>query len=309
MPRWRPSRGQAFDAILAAVPMVLGLSQVGLGWSDGGVGGAVHGHQVVRSLLAVAATAPLAWRRRASLPAVAVIDVILAVQVLFVVPHVSFLAGLVPLTVVTYSAAVYGPRRWRVAGLMAAFAVQAAFYARIPEERVHGEMVFAAFVLLGTWAVGDVVRTQWHRAEQVADRARSLVHERDAKATAVLAEERNRIARELHDVIAHGVSVMGVQAGAARMYFDTDPEGAREALRGIEATARSSVGELQRLLAVLRNGDAPAAWSPNLAWASSARWSTSSALPASWSPWTSTGCTLRCRPVSIWPPTGSCRRH
>jgi len=66
----------------------------------------------------------------------------------------------------------------------------------------------------------------------------------------------------MHDVIAHSVSVMGVQAGAARMFLDTDPEGAREALRAIEATARSSVGELQRLLAILRDDSAPAGLEP-----------------------------------------------
>jgi len=188
MSRWQPSRRQAFDGLLALVPMAIGLSQVWLGWGDGGVGGAVHGHRLARGLLAVVATAPLAWRRRAPMVVAAVVDLALATQVLLVAPHVSFLAGLAPMTIVTYSAAVYGPRRGRVLGLVAAFGVQAAFYARIPEERVHGEMIFAAFVLLGTWAVGDVVRTQWHRAEQVADQARSLVQKRDAEAAAVLAE-------------------------------------------------------------------------------------------------------------------------
>jgi signal transduction histidine kinase len=87
------------------------------------------------------------------------------------------------------------------------------------------------------------------------DEANERVSERDARARTALVEERTRIARELHDVIAHGVSVMGVQAGAARMLLDSDPEAARAALLRIEATARSAAGELQRLVTVLRAED------------------------------------------------------
>jgi signal transduction histidine kinase len=117
--------------------------------------------------------------------------------------------------------------------------------------------------LVGTWIVGDVVRARLGRAEQTVEAAKTRVAQSQAAATAVLAEERVRIARELHDVIAHSVSVMGVQAGAARTLIDSDPGAAREALLSVEATARSSVSELQRLLAVLREqGDAPSDRAP-----------------------------------------------
>jgi signal transduction histidine kinase len=69
---------------------------------------------------------------------------------------------------------------------------------------------------------------------------------------AAVAAERGRIARELHDVIAHSVSLMGVQAGAVERVLERDPEHAREALRSIQSTARESVGELRRLLGILR---------------------------------------------------------
>ncbi len=74
--------------------------------------------------------------------------------------------------------------------------------------------------------------------------------------------ERGRIARELHDVIAHSVSLMGVQAGAVERVLERDPDKAREALRSIQFTARDSVGELRRLLGILRAQDEPFGTSP-----------------------------------------------
>lgn len=169
-------------------------------------------------------------------------------------PYVPFLAGLLPMAVANYGAAAYGSR-WRPLSLAAVFATQAVMYARIPEERATGEMLFGTFVALGTWAAGDVVRARLERADRALSVAHTLVAEQEEVTAAALADERARIARELHDIIAHSVSVMGVQAGAARALMDSDSEAARDALRAIEATARSSVGELRRLLAVLRTDD------------------------------------------------------
>jgi signal transduction histidine kinase len=243
------------DALLAAALLGVGQTQVWLGWNDGGVGIAPHDQHLARAGMVIAFTVPLAWRRRRPLLVVVAVCVAIAVQLLAVTAYVPFLAGLLPMAVANYSAAAYAPR-WRAAGLPFVFAAEAVIFARIPEERVGGEVLFTVFVLLGTWVVGDVVRQRWLRAEKVVGAARELVAEREAAAAAALADERVRIARELHDVIAHSVSVMGVQAGAARTLIDTDPDAARDALRCVEATARSAVGELHRLLAVLRDDDA-----------------------------------------------------
>jgi signal transduction histidine kinase len=84
-----------------------------------------------------------------------------------------------------------------------------------------------------------------------------LQRERDLKARWAVAEERARIARELHDVVAHSVSVMVVQAGAARRLVDGDPAQARQALTSIESTGRQALAEMRRLLGVMRrDGDA-----------------------------------------------------
>lgn len=255
LPR-RPDRAQAADAVLALVLLAIGQSQVWLGWDDGGIGGAPEGNRLLRALLVIAFTVPLVWRRRRPVVTVLTICTAVVVQLLLVAPQVPFLVGLAPMLVANYSTAAYAPARIRAVGLLAVFAVEAVIYARIPAERVGGEALFAAFVALGTWAAGDVVRARLTSADRAVDEARVLVVEREAAAGAALAEERARIARELHDIIAHSVSVMGVQAGAARMLLDGDPGAARAALRGVEATARSSVADLQRLLAVLREDGA-----------------------------------------------------
>ena len=124
----------------------------------------------------------------------------------------------------------------------------------------------------GVWAGGDLA---WRSASQRAlleQRTVELARERDENARRAVLDERIRIARELHDVVAHHVSVMGVQAGAARVVLDADPGAARTALGGIEHSARQAVEEMRRLLGVLRgpmpltgtdaegtDGDGPAA--------------------------------------------------
>jgi signal transduction histidine kinase len=178
------------------------------------------------------------------------------VQVL-VVPYVPFLAGLLPLTVANYSVAAYG-HRWRPCGLLFALASVAVIFARIPEERAAGEVLFTLFVVVGTWVAGDVVHARVARANASVSAVAATLAEQERTYAEALEDERARIARELHDVIAHSVSVMGVQAGAARTLLDIDPAAARDALLAIELTARDSVTELQRLLKVLRgDGSSP----------------------------------------------------
>jgi signal transduction histidine kinase len=120
------------------------------------------------------------------------------------------------------------------------------------------------FVFLGgtAWLVGRYVRGRRLESERFADRAQRVLREQDDRSRAAVAAERGRIARELHDVIAHSVSLMGVQAGAAERVLERDPARARDALRSIQVTARESVAELGRLLGVLRANEGPADLAP-----------------------------------------------
>jgi signal transduction histidine kinase len=253
-------RGAPLDVLLAATLLLVGQSQALLGWHDGGVGTVPVDQRAARALLCLALVGPLAWRRRYPLPVAVVVAGAVVAQVVLV-SYVPFLAGLLPLTIANYSVAAYA-RRWRPAGLLLALVAVAAVFARIPEERAGGEVLFTLFVVVGTWVAGDVVHARFTRAAELITAAEMTLAERERAHTDALEGERARIARELHDVIAHSVSVMGVQAGAARTLLDGDVEAARAALRAIEETARDSVAELQRLLMVLRHGDQPTDRSP-----------------------------------------------
>jgi signal transduction histidine kinase len=249
-------RGFAADAVLALVLLAVGQSQVWLGWRDGGVGLAYRGSRPLEALMIAAFTLPLAVRRRAPVIAAAAVAVAILVQVVFVARELPLLPGLLPLAIANYSAAAWGHTRSRLVGLAAVVAADGVLIARISEEHSSGEILFSAFVIAGTWLLGDLARSRHRRAEHFAERARRLEDERDEWARAAVEAERSRIARELHDVVAHTVSLMGVQAGAARILLDEDPDQARAVLRQIEGSARESVDELQRLLAVVRDAGA-----------------------------------------------------
>ena len=108
---------------------------------------------------------------------------------------------------------------------------------------------------VAAWLIGDYLRTRRAYVAQLEERAARLERERDRDRRLAADEERTRIARELHDVVAHDVSVIAIQAGAARAVQATKPEAAAQALGLIETTARETLIELNRLLGVLRGGN------------------------------------------------------
>jgi signal transduction histidine kinase len=114
------------------------------------------------------------------------------------------------------------------------------------------------------WVFGDSLRTRRAYTRALEERAERLERDRERESARAVAEEQARIARELHDVIAHNLSVMVVQAAAANDVFDSKPERAREALRTIEATGRGALSELRRLLGAVRGDGADFAPQPDL---------------------------------------------
>ncbi|MFF3264205.1 sensor histidine kinase [Streptomyces sp. NPDC002932] len=109
------------------------------------------------------------------------------------------------------------------------------------------------FVL--AWVLGDSMRTRRAYFDQLEERNARLEREREAQSKVAVAAERARIARELHDVVAHNVSVMVVQADGAAYVMDAAPDQARQALETISSTGRQALAEMRRLLGVLRTGD------------------------------------------------------
>jgi len=104
----------------------------------------------------------------------------------------------------------------------------------------------------GAWFAGRLVQKRQLYGQAFAERARVLERERDANARVAAAEERVRIAREMHDVVGHSVSVMVVQAGAERLALGEERPPTREALLAIERTGREALAEMSRLLGILR---------------------------------------------------------
>jgi signal transduction histidine kinase len=111
-------------------------------------------------------------------------------------------------------------------------------------------------VLVILWVLGTLLRSRDRVALHLAERATTLERERDRNARDAVAEERARIARELHDVVAHSVSVLIVQAQAAETMLERDPAKARSYLRKVDATARDALAEMRRMVGILDSDSA-----------------------------------------------------
>lgn len=197
----------------------------------------------------------LGLRRSAPLLAAAPVSALLAAQSLAGIPVDEGLVFLVVLVVAVFSVAAHLPLQRAIAGLMLVIAGVWTSVVAGGTDTVAEDLVFSAIIVGTPWLAGRAYEGRQRRARELEERSEWLERAREADMRAALAEERARIARELHDLISHTVSVMGVQAGAAAEVLDSDPARAREALRAIERSARESVLELRRLLDVLRQRD------------------------------------------------------
>ncbi|MFC8364191.1 sensor histidine kinase [Streptomyces griseorubiginosus] len=116
-------------------------------------------------------------------------------------------------------------------------------------------VIFQTVPFALAWVLGDSIRTRRAYFAQLEERNARLEKEREAQAKVAVAAERARIARELHDVVAHNVSVMVVQADGAAYVLDAAPDQAKKALETISSTGRQALAEMRRLLGVLRTGE------------------------------------------------------
>ena len=119
---------------------------------------------------------------------------------------------------------------------------------------VLADMPSNLFLIAG-WLIGRYLRARRSVTDRLQQETMRLAEDREARAREAVAEERARIARELHDIVAHTLGTIVLQAAAADARFDREPERARTALRTIEATGRQALGEMRRLLGLLREAD------------------------------------------------------
>jgi signal transduction histidine kinase len=216
------------------------------------------------AVMGILLTLPLLWRRRAPLACLVASVAVLLVWTLIAAPQGSLVPFLTILALV-FSLAVHASTRRAAAGLAVSAVALATEVAATTNS--FGDYVFVGAFLAGSWLAGRAVRARQQRADELFDRTVRLEVEREEKAREAATNERARIARELHDVISHSVSVMVVQAGAAEQVFDSDPDQARNALRSIQETGRQARHELRRLLGLMRadRDDAVLAPQPGLA--------------------------------------------
>ncbi|HEV8648870.1 MAG TPA: sensor histidine kinase [Actinomycetes bacterium] len=247
--RLRALKPPAFDAALALAAAGLGLSLA----APLAARPVPKAAAVALYVLVLLHTLPLALRRRFPL-AVLLVGLITAAGV---VALGFLLLALGPTILVSvYTVASRCDRRVSLAG---AAAVEAgAILVELLRPGLFGDaatLVTLAVVLGVVWLLGDSSRRRQAAVAAAEERAVQLERAREELASRAVAAERLRIARELHDVVAHSMSVIAVQSGTGRLVIDTQPDEARRALEAIEDTSRAALQEMRQLLEVLRQED------------------------------------------------------
>ncbi|MFG2139128.1 sensor histidine kinase [Streptomyces sp. NPDC048650] len=215
--------------------------------------------QIIAAIFTIGLCAVVALRRRAPVQMLLLTAAIGVGQLVFKIPTNP---GDFALFVITYTVAS-GTVRWAsrcaLAGALISPALSVWRFSDSPDYQPVWQGLFFTVLLtvpfVLAWVLGDSMRTRRAYWAQLEEKAARLEKEREAQSRIAVAAERARIARELHDVVAHNVSVMVVQADGAAYVLDAAPEQTRQALETISGTGRQALAEMRRLLGVLRTGE------------------------------------------------------
>jgi signal transduction histidine kinase len=213
--------------------------------------------------LALLSTVPVAWRARRPLTMAAIVLGANGACIYAAAPHQAAFQPFVALTLTGYSAGSRAEGRralWAPPLLLAASAP--VFVAARLHGQDSGNIIPSTVWLVAAWAAGRTVRSGRHKNTALERANRELAEQRELQAQAAVAVERGRIARELHDVVAHNVSMMVVQAGAAARVLHGEQPDVRNALDVIAAAGRETVDEMRTMLGVLRSDDGTATLRP-----------------------------------------------
>jgi signal transduction histidine kinase len=206
-------------------------------------------------------TLPLLWRRRFPLAAPAFVFAVFTASSFFGDAVGGDVTSAVPLFLAFWVVGYDNERNQLLAGLALGFASLVVIADQ--DVRLETSDTVSAIVTGGAVAlVAHFLRRRTRHATALEEQAARLEREREEQARAAVAAERRRIARDLHDVIAHSISVMTVQAGAARLVLAEEPQRAREPLLAVEETGRQSLAEMRRLVGFLRPHETDAALAP-----------------------------------------------
>jgi signal transduction histidine kinase len=248
------------DPILAGALFLLGLAELAFG--EHYQGGPVWPGPTAAALLEVALlTLPLAVRRSRPLLSNALVMGSVAVFSL-AWGAVESTAGFLAMLVSVFSGTAYARRPW--AALAISAGALAVHNLEDPTVKTPVDWFWSAGFLAVAVLLGGAVRTRQLRIVALEQDADDLAREYDERVAAATAEERAAIARELHDIVAHAVSVIVVHAQAGVRSVDDDPETTRMLLSTIESTGRSAMDDLRRLLTLLSSAEGPVDPSPGL---------------------------------------------
>src|SRR5919202_2507516 len=214
----------------------------------------MHGPQWANAVAFLASSVALLWRRRAPMAVLAVVVLVNGVHDVLVGSSESF-PPVLALVVAAYTVAASCDLPQALLGGALAAAGLLVMEFTDPQfthpADVLADMPSDVFLVVG-WVLGRYLRSRRSVTDELRQEATRLAEEREVRARAAVAEERARIARELHDIVSHTLGTIVLQAAAADARFDREPERARAALRTIEATGREALGEMRRLLGLLR---------------------------------------------------------
>jgi signal transduction histidine kinase len=211
----------------------------------GYLGDAIHRHRGFPGLaLAVVTVLPLYWRRRLPVTVLAIVTAATVLDTIVYSNDVPFAPALA-----IYSVAAHVDRRRSLRACSVAAVIMLVTFGLAVSP---GQMIGNAILFVAAWIGGDSLGTRRAYTRELEEKAERLEREREVEAARAVAEEQARIARELHDVIAHSLSVIVIQAAAANDVFDSRPDRARNALSEIEATGRGALAELRSLLGAVR---------------------------------------------------------
>jgi signal transduction histidine kinase len=206
---------------------------------------------------AIALTVPLAWRRRSPLAAASVVAAAIVVDDLAAGWNSAVLSFDCSI-IAAYSAGAHARQRHAVLALAALLVANLVDALGAPGNRAGNVALGVLVFSLVPWLVGQALRRERQRTARMQELAGQLEAEREQRAREAVSAERGRIARELHDIVAHAISVIAVQADAATRLLRHDPDRAREPLDTVHATARGALAEMRQLVGVLRESEAGA---------------------------------------------------
>jgi signal transduction histidine kinase len=237
------------DWLLVTILLLLAWFEI---WVESIFQTGMPGPRVPLTLLAAVAVTPLLARKAFPLAALTVICLaMVAVGVVGDADQSTFVL-LLGLLVATYSLAAHATSRNALIGAGVVVLAAVAFESLTFVDKTPVDIVVPVLFLAAAWIVGREVHRQRERAREAAEHTALLARTYQLETDGAVAAERTRIARELHDVVAHAISVMGIQAGAARRTLAPGQTEQSEALLDVERLGREALEEMRRMLGVLR---------------------------------------------------------